>query len=146
MSITVRVNGLDTIKGDLLGLTPAVEKSVLRQMSQLAYDKVQEGADRHTKTGALYRSVFNREIPKGREVGHDPQAAPHALFVVFGTRPHKIQPKTKKALRWAGPNGFRFAKFVNHPGYAGDDYMQRAADDAVRQFDAIVNKAIQEQK
>ena len=59
------------------------------------------GAGRHFKTGALFRSLYNRSIPHGREVGHDPQAAPHALFVNFGTRAHRIYPKSKKALRWA---------------------------------------------
>jgi hypothetical protein len=33
---------------------------------------------------------------------------------------------------------------VNHPGYRGDAYLARAADDAVRQFAAIVDRALKE--
>jgi hypothetical protein len=144
VSITIKVNGVETLKKDLIGLTPKIEKAVLLQLSNVAYDQAQRGAGRHVKTGALLQSLFNRAIPKGREVGHDPERAPHALFVLFGTKPHKIQPKNKKALRWAGPGGFIFAKSVNHPGYRGDHYLNRAADEAIRQFDAIVNQAFKE--
>ena len=54
--------------------------------------------------------------------------------------PHRIAPK-KKVLRWAGGGAFKFAKWVNHPGYIGDNYMIRAADDSIRQFRAIVDAA-----
>ena len=144
MAIQVRINGADTLAKDLQALPVKLEASVLRQMSQIAYDRAQAGAGRHSKTGALFRSLYNRSIPHGREVGHDPQLAPHALFVNFGTKPHKIYPKNKKALRWAGGGAFHFAKFVNHPGYRGDNYMQRAADAAIVQFTAIVTAAIKE--
>lgn len=144
MSIQVRILGVDALMQDLQALPVKMEASVLRQMSQIAYDRAQEGAGRHSKTGALFRSLYNRSIQHGREVGHDPRLAPHALFVNFGTRPHKIYPKDKKALRWAGGGAFHFAKFVNHPGYRGDNYMQRAADAAIVQFTAIVTAAIKE--
>lgn len=144
MSIQIQINGADALRGQLLELPKRLEASVLRQMSQIAYDSAQAGAGRHSKTGALFTSLYNRRIPHGREVGHDPQRAPHALFVNFGTRPHKIYPKNKKALRWAGGGAFAFAKSVNHPGYRGDNYMQAAADAAVVRFAAIVSAAIKE--
>jgi hypothetical protein len=43
-------------------------------------------------------------------IDHNLQHAPHALFVHFGTRPHVIRPKDKKALRWATQNQKAFAK------------------------------------
>lgn len=146
MAITVKIEGIDTVTQFIGELPERVEKSVLLQMSQIAYDKTLEGAGRHVVTGALRQSTYNRAIPKGREVGHDPQRAPHAKFVLFGTRPHTITPKTKKALRWVGPGGrFLFAKFVRHPGYIGDNYLFRAADEAIRNFDRIVTDALKEQ-
>lgn len=145
MAIQVRVLGADTLAKDLQAIPVKMEASVIRQISQIAYDSAQAGAGRHFKTGALFRSLYNRSIPKGREVGHDPQMAPHALFVNFGTRPHKIYTRTKKALRWSGGGVFHFAKFVNHPGYRGDNYMQVAADAAIVQFSAIVTAAMKEQ-
>ena len=144
MAIQIRVNGIDAAKGQLRPLPEAIEASVIRQMAQIAYDSAERGADAHTKTGAMRQSLFARAIPKGREVGHDLQRAPHALFVQFGTRPHVITPSKKKALRWPAGGAFAFATRVNHPGYRGDAYLARAADDAVRQFAAIVDRALKE--
>lgn len=144
MAIQIRVNGIDAAKGQLRSLPEAIEASVIRQMAQIAYDSAERGADAHTKTGAMRQSLFARAIPKGREVGHDLQRAPHARFVQFGTRPHVITPSKKKALRWPAGGTFAFAKRVNHPGYRGDAYLARAADDAVRQFAAIVDRALKE--
>ena len=144
MAIQIRVNGIDAAKGQLRSLPEAIEASVIRQMAQIAYDSAERGADAHTKTGAMRQSLFARAIPKGREVGHDLQRAPHALFVQFGTRPHVITPSKTKALRWPSGGAFAFAKRVNHPGYRGDAYLARAADDAVRQFAAIVDRALKE--
>lgn len=144
MAIQIRVNGIDAAKGQLRSLPEAIEASVIRQMAQIAYDSAERGADAHTKTGAMRQSLFARAIPKGREVGHDLQRAPHALFVQFGTRPHVIEPSKRKALRWASGGQFFFAKRVNHPGYRGDAYLARAADGAVRQFAAIVDRALKE--
>ena len=143
----IRIAGLSEAVGTLRGLPPALERTTLLRMSQIAYDAAQRGAGRHSKpggSGALFQSLYNRSIPKGREVGHDPQRAPHALFVNLGTRPHEIRPKNKKALRWAGGGLFHFAKVVKHPGYRGDAYMIAAATEAVREFRAIVDQAMRE--
>ena len=126
-----------------------LRKKTLLRMSQIAFDSAAVGANRHFKTGALRQSLRNKAEPKGidkdrRRVFHDRNRAPHAVFVNFGTRPHVIKPKDKKALRWAGPNGFIFAKEVNHPGYKGDAYMVRAATDAIRSMSSIVDDVLRE--
>lgn len=133
-----------TIKGDealflsLRGIGEKLKKDVILRMSQIAYDEVQAGAGRHFDTGALFQSTFNRKTLNGRSVGHDSNRAPHAMYVIFGTRPHVIRPKDKKALRWAVPGGFAFAKEVNHPGYRGDDYFTKARDEAIDGIGAVV--------
>lgn len=145
--LKIRVAGATEAVGSLQGLPPTLERTTLLRMSQVAYDAAQRGAGRHSRpggSGALFQSLYNRSIPKGREVGHDPQRAPHALFVNLGTRPHEIRPKNKQALRWAGGGFFRFAKVVKHPGYRGDAYMIEAATLAVREFRAIVDQATKE--
>ena len=142
--IEISILGADETSRRLLEAPEKIRKRVIREMSQIVYDSAQRGADAHTKTGALARSLYNRAIPGGREVGHDLQHAPHALFVHWGTRPHEIRPRRRKVLRWAVGNQFAFARKVWHPGYRGDAWMVRAADDAVRQFDAIVRRAQQE--
>jgi hypothetical protein len=75
------------------------------------------------------------------EIYHDLKAAPHALFVHWGTKPHLIKPKNKKALRWAGPNGWVFAQIVHHPGYKGDPYLENARSSVVRGFTRITSQA-----
>lgn len=139
MAITIRVD-LASIPEELRASIQQVERQTLLEMSQIAHESALRGADVHTKTGALYQSTYNRAIVGGREVGHDPQRAPHALFVVFGTKPHQIRPRNRKALRWPSGGSFMFAQSVQHPGYAGDDYMERAKDDAVRQLQAIIER------
>ena len=50
--------------------------------------------------------------------------APYAAAVHNGSRPHRIEPKSKKALHWiAGGNEFFSSKGINHPGYKGDPFL-----------------------
>lgn len=143
--IRIEVAGLDAAERNLMEVPKRVERAVLMEMAQIVYDAAERGADRHTKTSALRQSLYNRAIPGGREIGHDPQRAPHALFVHWGTRPHVIKPKNKKALRWAGANGrFMFAKAVSHPGYKGDPYLVEAAREAIRRMPEIVERALRD--
>jgi len=144
MTLFVKFEGLSEVTGSLRRLPEHLEKSTILKMSQVAYDEAQKGAGRHVKTGALFQSLFNRAIPNGREIGHDPQRAPHAIFVQLGTRPHEIRPKNKKTLRWASGNGFVFAKVVKHPGYIGDAYLINAATLAVREFSRILDESLKE--
>ena len=144
MTFQIRLNGLSEATGTLRRLPAALERSSMLRLSQVAFDEAQLGAGRHNKTGALFQSLFNRAIPKGREVGHDTRRAPHAIFVQLGTRPHVILPKRKKALRWAAGGRFFFAGRVNHPGYRGDAYLINAATLAVREFSKILDAALKE--
>lgn len=144
MSLRITTPNLVEVRGEIVALPEKVQRRTLLEMSQVAFDKMQAGAARHSKKGDLFASLYNRAIPGGREVGHDPERAPHAPFVVFGARPHQIRPKDKKALRWVSGNGFVFAKVVNHPGYRGDDYRTAAADESVRQMAAIASRALNE--
>jgi hypothetical protein len=143
--IELNIEGVEAIRAEFQRLVPDVQKHVLNGMAQVAFNTAQQQADTHTKTGALARSLSLK--PEGDSawiIGHDLQHAPHALFVHWGTRPHSIRPKDKKVLRWPsgqGANtGFIFARWVRHPGYAGDAWLVKAADEAVRQFDAIVRR------
>lgn len=124
----------------------ATEEGLARVIGALAAETHREalnGADAHTKTGALFRAVRNVPIAGGRAVIIDETIAPHGLFVHFGTRPHIIKPSKKKALRWVGGDGlYQFAGKVRHPGYAGDPFLFNAADKALSRFDAIVRRAL----
>lgn len=69
-----------------------------------------------------------------------------ARYLEFGTRPHEIRPKNRKALRWGataadrrlsgrprvGAN-VRFAKVVHHPGTRAKPFMRPAVTAALQQ-------------
>ena len=141
MAVQILIQGLSEAVGTLPQLPKNIERLTLLRMSQIVFDESYRGASRHSKKGDLLASLYNRAIPNGREVGHDPQRAPHAIFVNAGTRPHVILPKNKKALRWVSGNGFVFAGKLNHPGYIGDAYMLNALTIALQQFRQIVDDA-----
>jgi hypothetical protein len=142
MAIRISADGIERVSKHLTEFPEKIAHPVILELSQVIYDGVQAGADAHTKTDALFQSVYNRAIPGGREVGHDTRRAPHAVFVLFGTRPHEIRPKGKKALRWPGGGGFIFAKWVKHPGYEGDQYMHRAVQRALSGMEAIIARHV----
>ena len=143
--IEVNVQGIEAIRATFARLVPEAQTKVLKGLAQVAFDTAQRQVDTHTQTGALARSLRLRSDGEGGWIiGHDQQHAPYAPWVHWGTRPHMIRPREKKALRWpsgaGGKTGFVFAKWVRHPGYAGDAWLVQAADEAVRQFDAIVRR------
>ena len=143
--IELNIAGLDAVRATFATLVPETQRKVLRGLAQVAFDAAQAQVDTHTQTGALARSLRLRSDGEGGWIiGHDQQHAPYAPFIHWGSLPHIIRPRDKKALRWpsgqGGKTGFVFAKWVRHPGYAGDPWLVKAADEAVRQFDAIVKK------
>lgn len=145
MPISIKMTGLPETRQAVINLPQKIERQALLEMSELAHEAMLAGADRHTKTGALFQSVFNRQTPSGtgREVGHDTERAPHAVFVLFGTRDHFVSPREKKALRWptgaATGSGFAFSKGHMVRGYQGDDYMTTAAGKALDGLRQIID-------
>jgi len=77
---------------------------------EMVLDYIDEGKAFKNRTGVLRESIIavdNRVIAK----------APYAPFVEFGTKPHVIRPKKKKALAFETENGKEVVvKKVNHPG------------------------------
>lgn len=166
--IEITLTGIPEIRDRLSTLLPEVQDKILRGGTQAAFNTAQDAADRHTRSGngqhsgtsgALARSLQMRPITGGYEVYHDLQMAPHAKYVHWGTKPHDIKPKDRKALRfvwkggvfhfWFGPQETKWAKaniyrwmkehapggvahfsWPHHPGYKGDPWMIRARDEA----------------
>lgn len=161
--------GLEQIRAAFAQLVPETKKQVVRGLADVAFATAQDQVDTHTKTGALARSLrLKSDGEGGWIIGHDQQIAPHAVFVHWGTRPHEIRPKDKKALHYVGkdgvfhywwgpkspqeraiimqwmkkkaPGGWAHFRWPHHPGYEGDAWLEKAADEAVRQFDAVVRR------
>ena len=139
MNLHIDVRGDDKVRAMLVRIGSQLAQRSLAQTVVEAEDYVEAAAAVHNVTGALVQSIYkNRLRPLAWEIGHNRQQAPHALFVHWGTRPHAIKPSTKKALRWSGQGGYRFARGVHHPGYRGDPWLTRAAREAPRNFERHV--------
>ena len=138
--ITIQLEGQEAVFAKFKDLDNKLQKQAVARLADAVLKDVEQAADKHTKTGALFRSIRMRSVQDGYVIEHDLQHAPHAVFVHWGTKPHVIKPKNKKALRWPGGAGFIFAKFVNHPGYKGDPYFVRAAADAPKHLNDIIRQ------
>jgi hypothetical protein len=56
---------------------------------------------------------------------------PATMYVIEGTRPHEIRPRTRKALRFtAHGGGTIFAAVVHHPGTKANNFLLKAMEEA----------------
>ena len=110
MNVTVSITGVEAVRERFARLEAATRGSVIAKTALELHDYIEREADRHTRTGALFRSVFQRRINENTyEIGHDLQIAPHAVFVHGGTKKHEIRPKAgRKALRYEKDGVFWF--------------------------------------
>ena len=133
--IEIRIDGAEKVESVLNGKLDAIDPA-LRDTGDAIFERIWAAADKHTKTGAMARSLKNAFSAGEYRIWHDMQHAPHAAFVHWGSRAHDIKPKNRKALRWPGRGGFIFAKFVRHPGYKGDPYFVTEAtpDEVLKTF------------
>jgi hypothetical protein len=68
--------------------------------------------------------------------------ASYAPYVEFGTKPHVILPKDKKALSW--PGAAHPVARVNHPGTKPNDFMGRIVAAAQPDINAMFTTALQQ--
>ena len=66
--------------------------------------------------------------------------APHAVYVVKGTRPHEIRPVNSSVLAFQVAGRMVFTPIVRHPGTKPNPFMQRAAEDARSKVDEVFAK------
>jgi hypothetical protein len=66
--------------------------------------------------------------------------ANYAPYVEFGTKPHVIEPREKKALYWPGAD--HPVKRVNHPGTAPNPFMERIVQAATPDINATFGSAL----
>jgi hypothetical protein len=89
------------------------------------------------RTGFLVQS-FRADITAGM-LRWFPTAS-YAPYVEFGTAPHTITPKAKKALSWPGA-AHPWAS-VHHPGTKPNPFMERIIHNAQPDIDALFGKAL----
>lgn len=137
MKIKATVSSAPDIRRELQRIGALPGKALDRTVVEVE-DYIEAETAKHNRLGKLVSSIYKRRITGGWEIGHDPRVAPYAVFVHWGTRPHDIRPKHKKALRWPGGGAFHFAKRVRHPGYKGDPWLTRAARQVPQIFERHV--------
>lgn len=51
---------------------------------------------------------------------------PATMYVIKGTRPHTIRPRTRQVLKFTVKGSTVFARVVNHPGTKANDFLTKA--------------------
>lgn len=78
-------------------------------------------------TGRLRSSIVSRSEGSGRSVGYVVGTnVNYAAAVEYGTAPHVIKPRYKKALYW--PGAAHPVAQVNHPGTAAKPFLRPAIE------------------
>jgi len=148
--VLIKIKGLEDVLDDLNSLEK-VGKKLIRRITQDIYEETLENVKPHTKTGRLENNIYHKVKGLKGEVGVENNGmlvdwrgryVNYAIFVHFGSKPHKILPKNKKALRWTSGSVFQFAKSVNHPGYKGDEFLYNAARDTIKNIDKIFKEVV----
>lgn len=143
MPVIIDKSDLTAINKTFKSLDDLSKNKAIKHLADAVHERSAIGADTHTKTGALFRSIYKKPIDGGFEIGADNKIAPYAIFVHWGTKPHTIEPKEKKALKFVGGSGmFVFAKKINHPGYQGDPFITNAIRDELPKFNTWMEKQI----
>lgn len=145
MMNNISVNGLKEIQATFKKIDEQYHEDILKELTSFAYNKTKEKASKHNVTGKMERSVFHRFKNGEGLVGVDLQKAPYALFVHFGTKPHTIEPKEKRALRFTSSSAkFIFSRKVNHPGYKGDLFLHESLQETMKHIDKIADNILKE--
>lgn len=94
----------------------------------------------HDRTGELRRSITRGQ--KSTWIHFLKASAPHAAYVEYGTKPHRIEAKNRRALRFVQHGEIRFRRGVNHPGTKPRHFMDDAATVGARFLDWRMEDAI----
>lgn len=78
-------------------------------------------------TGLLSQSIQMTVVPTpAGPVGFVYTRLKRAVYVLKGTRPHMIRPRTKRALRFPVNGSAVFSRSAQHPGTKANDFLRRA--------------------
>lgn len=85
------------------------------------------------RTGELRKSIDR--VPNGEWGWKLRATAKHAVFVERGTKPHRIEARNARALRFVQHGAIRFRRSVMHPGTKPTHFLDEAATVAARFLD-----------
>ena len=123
-------------------------KKAIGIVTQAVYENAKTLAKPHIVTGTLEKNIRHKIESEAGIVWIDDdnmlvnwngKRVNYANFVLYGSRPHKIEAK-KKALRFSYKNldEFIYRKSVYHPGYKGDDFLKKAVEKTFSRLDILL--------
>lgn len=139
MTFDVEIRGLDKML-KAFSQAPEKAKPILQQAIDRTPDILAKNTTASTvpfRTGLLVQT-FKRDVQN--LVARWFPTRFYAPFVEFGTRPHVILPKNKKALYW--PGAAHPVRKVNHPGSKPNRFMERIRDHSTAEINDTFKEAL----
>lgn len=134
MKIDIDTTGIDNFAKRLKDRADGLRKNVYATLNNWGSDVQIQARQVHkfqTISGALERSVSkkmrNEKNPRVY-LYLDRSLANYGKFIHEGTKDHEIAPKTKKALRFVGGDGFYFTKGHKVKGIKADPFLKNAIE------------------
>lgn len=142
MATTVEIRGLKELISDVkqagIDAKPLVKAALTNSASKMQSNIRQRAPHR---TGALQRSV---QVSMSYPSASVEVLEKYGTMVEYGTPPHIIKPKNKKALYWKGAHNPY--KSVRHPGTKARPFFQPGVDASeefiLQQFTKVAEKLI----
>lgn len=144
----IHIRGVSAVLSDLESLRGSFMKEASEALAVSLRDVQERARAEHrftTRTGLAERSIRTAEARKGQTLsGTVYTALDYGVYLHEGTKPHVIEPRRKKALRWTDGGRFVFARRVKHPGTKADPYIYDALDAEepviVSRFEALAER------
>jgi hypothetical protein len=153
VGIGVDIRGIPELQAALAKFEDAPAKKLLQKASTAGAKALKPpiqgeapvgpSGNRHTKRGALRRSVSSRQARKDRPaavVSARPKVAFYRHMVIGGTKPHDIRrPATT-------PTGGQYMRVIHHPGAKANPFVERGFQSgeaaALAAIDRVIDEAL----
>ncbi len=150
--VEIEITGVEETFAKLRVIGDALHSgAIIKEATHYAHEQALKGAKPHRRSGkmedAIEMRVKNNEgvvwiDDRNLLVDWKGKRVNYAAFVLFGSKPHDILPKKRKALRWQIGSTYHFARSVRHPGYKGDNFLERAAQRTFARLHTIAERII----
>jgi Bacteriophage HK97-gp10, putative tail-component len=158
IEIEIDAADLSAALTNVVGLLDETLSEATAEAARIVADAAHETAAFTDRTGQLRASIqpsdppatgsfFRGDLEGSVGFGATSNGFPYGLALEFGSAPHVITPKHRRALRFAGGGGWVFATKVNHPGTKEGRFMRDALDSSApaitQAFESSIDDAIE---
>ncbi len=140
------------LESALVRLESAVDSRMRMALQQVAGEVADHAKEHHEyqdRTGRLTQSIRAEEVQGSFSDGFRVNMiagglrVSYASHVEFGTRPHVIEPRRRKALRFIQNGETRFARRVRHPGTRAYHFMTNALAAKTERLEKMMDLALE---